>query len=105
MQPFGFFSLGATGFYPHPSTSGINFSSFTRFSMGAGGGFKYFLSHMFGLRFQGRFYTTSMNSEFGGVWCGIYGCWGTTKINWLTQWSFTTGVFIRFGGDSRRRRY
>jgi hypothetical protein len=100
LQPFAFFSMGATTFYPEG-----NLSNSTRFSMGAGGGVKYFISHMFGLRLQGRFYTTSMNSSPGGTWCDFWGCWSTTNINWLTQWSFTTGVFIRFGGDSRRRRF
>jgi hypothetical protein len=49
MQPFAFFSLGATTLYPEG-----DLSSRTRFSMGAGGGFKYLITHMFGLRFQGR---------------------------------------------------
>ncbi|MFC2085701.1 outer membrane beta-barrel protein [Bacteroidota bacterium] len=103
LQPFGFFSLGATTLYPDKTA--YDFSNRTRFSMGAGGGIKYFINHMLGLRFQGRFYTTSMNSSPGGTWCDFYGCWSTTSINWLTQWSFTGGVFVRFGGDSRRRRY
>lgn len=101
LQPFGFFSLGVTSFYPEGSV----FSNSTKFSMGAGLGVKYFINRMFGLRFQGRFYTTSMNSEFGGTWCDFYGCWSTTRVNWLTQWSFTGGVFVRFGGNSRRRTY
>ena len=99
-QPFGFFSLGATTFYPAG-----DFDSVTRFSMGAGGGAKYFLTHMFGLRGQARFYTTSMSSDPSGYWCDFYGCWSTSTINWLTQWSFSAGVFVRFGGNKRKRRY
>ena len=99
MQPFGFFSLGATTFYPEG-----DLSSRTRFSLGGGAGFKYYLSRSVGFRAQARFYSTSMNSEAGQVWCDLYGCWSTTRINWLTQWSFTGGLIIRIG-DRRRRRY
>lgn len=100
LQPFGFFSMGVTAFYPEG-----DLSSRTRFSLGGGLGIKYFVTHMVGLRMQGRFYSTTMGSDPSGYWCDFYGCWSTSTVNWLTQWSFGGGVFVRFGGNPRRRRY
>jgi len=97
LQPFGYFGLGWTGFYPADP-----FNSQTKFSMSGGGGIKYYITRSFGLRAQARFITSSMNSESGDIWCDFYGCWSTTRINWLTQWSFTGGLIFRFGSKGRR---
>ncbi len=105
MQPYALFSLGATTFYPGDIEGGIggipgerssSLGNQTKFSLGAAAGFKYYFTKQVGFRGQARFTSSSMNSEAGGIWCDFYGCWSTTKINYLTQWSFTGGLVVRF---------
>jgi hypothetical protein len=85
------FSAGVVSFNPDM------FSSETYFSWSIGGGGKFYFNDYVGLRLQGRFFPTYINSNSSGGWCSVYGCYSTYNSNWLTQTEFTVGLIFRFG--------
>ena len=90
-RAFFSFSAGAVTFNPDLA------SSETYFSWSIGGGGKFYFNDVIGIRLQGRFFPTYINSSRSGSWCSIYGCYSTYSSNWITQTEFTVGLIFRFG--------
>ena len=82
------FSLGAT--YINPE----DFSSETQFSIGFGGGAKFYFNDTVGVRVQGRLLSTYINSSTSW-WCS-YGCWTVSTGNYLLQAEIDAGLIFRF---------
>jgi hypothetical protein len=90
-RAFFSFSAGVVSFDPEMA------SSETYFSWSIGGGGKFYFNDWLGLRLQGRFFPTYINSTTNGYFCGYYGCYQTADSNFLTQTEFTVGLIFRFG--------
>ena len=86
-NPYFVVGFGATSLRPD------GFTSTTRFSGNIGGGVKIQFSDAIGLRFDGRFYGTYINSQTG--YCDPFWCYGYT--NSLYQFDVSAGLIIRFG--------
>jgi len=85
------FSIGAVTFNPDM------LSSETYFTWSIGGGGKFYFNDFIGIRVQGKFLPTYINSNRSGGWCSVYGCYSTYNSNFLTQTEFTVGLIFRFG--------
>lgn len=85
------FSAGVVSFDPEGAKDE------TYFSWSIGGGGKFYFNDWLGLRLQGRFFPTYINSTSNGYFCGFYGCYETADANFLTQTEFTAGLIFRFG--------
>lgn len=85
------FSAGVVSFDPEMAKGE------TYFSWSVGGGGKFYFNDWLGLRLQGRFYPTYINTSSTGYFCGPYGCYQTGSANYLTQTEFTAGLIFRFG--------
>jgi hypothetical protein len=66
-----------------------------RFSVGAGGGVKLFVTRHLGLRLDGRAYVTLVEAGAAGV-CGGYGCLIRFSASPIWQADFTAGVIVGF---------
>ncbi len=86
-NPYFVVGLGATSLRPD------GFSNETKFSGNIGGGVKIQFSDAIGLRFEGRFYGTYINSTTS--YCDPWWCYGYT--NSLYQFDVSAGLIIRFG--------
>ena len=86
-------TVGAGGATLTPKVAGVNTSSDTRFTASLGGGLKAFITPHFGLRFDGRAYTTSLGERNHSSCDDYYGCRAT---DWLTNGTATGGVIIAF---------
>ena len=86
-SPYLVFGLGGTWMRPD------GFSSVSRFSGNIGGGVKYFFSDRIGIRAEGRFYGTYINSDI--AWCDPLWCYGTRNELW--QFDVAVGLIIRLG--------
>jgi hypothetical protein len=85
-------TLGAGAAELTPKVANVNASSSTRFTGSFGAGIKVFITPHFGLRFDGRGYSTSLGN--GNYYsCDPYGC---TNSNWLTNGSATGGLIVAF---------
>lgn len=98
LVPFGIFNIGMTNF---KGTEGAG-QSFNTFTVGAGGGIKYFLSDAIGIRLQARliFPMTFSGVGFGcGIGTGGGGC-GTSVGGYssIIQGDFTGAIILRMGG-------
>jgi len=90
--PFFFGGLGGSRF--NPDAEGVG--SETKFSINLGGGVKVFFSDHVGLRLQGRWIPTFIQSG-EGLWCDWYGwCWSVPVGSYLHQFEMTAGVAFRF---------
>jgi opacity protein-like surface antigen len=87
IQPYVVFGIGGTWLRPD------GFSSLSRFSGNIGGGAKIFFSDNIGLRLEGRFYGTYINSTTS--YCDPFWCYGYN--NSLYQFDVSAGLIIRFG--------
>jgi opacity protein-like surface antigen len=86
LRPFVFGGLGATFF------SADDLESETKFSMGLGGGVKYFLWNAIGIRAHFRYKPTMLNDEDAADFCDPFGfCQGV-----LSQVEFAGGAVVRF---------
>ena len=84
LRPYGVFTMGTTIFTPE------NDGSYWQFSLGIGGGLKYYISDMIGLRLQGRF-LLPVFFRGGGYWYGSAYASGTA----IAQGDVTLGlVFV-----------
>ncbi len=91
-RPFLLGGLGASILAP-----GGSLDSVTNFAFTLGGGFKYYASDRFGLRFDARWMPQYLYSTQGGTWCDpFYGCYYYPNDHILTQWDFKLGAIIRF---------
>ena len=82
-RPFGLFTMGTTIFSPE------NDGAYWQFSLGLGGGVKYYFSDRFGLRAQGRF-LLPIYWKGGSYWYG-YG-YGTASA--IAQGDVSLGLVI-----------
>ena len=87
VNPYVVFGLGGTWLKPD------GFSNLSRFSGNIGGGAKIFFSDNVGLRLEGRFYATYINSTTS--YCDPLWCYGWP--NSLYQFDVSAGLIIRFG--------
>ena len=86
LQPFAFAGLGSTFFRSD------DLPSETKFSLGLGGGAKYFFSRSLGVRGHFRYKPTLLNDTSSEDFCVPFGfCQGT-----LQQIEFATGAVVRF---------
>ena len=86
-------TVGAGAATLTPEVAGVNTSSDTRFTASLGGGLKAFFTPHFGLRFDGRAYTTSLGDRNYSSCDYYYGC---STSNWLTNGTATGGILIAF---------
>ena len=87
INPYVVFGFGGTWIRPD------GFSSLSRFSGNIGGGVKIFFSDNVGVRLEGRFYGTYINSTTS--YCDPFWCYGYN--NSLYQFDVSAGLIIRFG--------
>jgi opacity protein-like surface antigen len=87
INPYVVFGFGGTWIRPD------GFSSLSRFSGNIGGGVKIFFSDNIGVRLEGRFYGTYINSTTS--YCDPFWCYGYN--NSLYQFDVSAGLIIRFG--------
>jgi opacity protein-like surface antigen len=87
INPYVVFGIGGTWLRPD------GFSSTSKFSGNIGGGVKIFFSDNIGVRLEGRFYGTYINSTT--TYCDPFWCYGYN--NSLYQFDVSAGLIIRFG--------
>jgi opacity protein-like surface antigen len=87
ISPYMVFGIGGTWLKPE------GFSSTSKFSGNAGGGVKIFLSDRVGVRLEGRFFGTYINSTTS--YCDPIWCYGYN--NSLYQFDVSAGLIIRLG--------
>ncbi len=91
--PFGIFNIGVMNLKGQT----LNFSE-NWFTVGLGGGLKYYLSDRIGIRLQARLF---LPMQFAGVGfgCGGGGCGGGVSTYATTiQGDFTGGIILKMGG-------
>jgi hypothetical protein len=94
--PFGLFNVGVLNVKGVESTTYINENFFT---IGLGGGLKYYFSDHIGIRLQARLF---LPMQFAGVGfgCGGGGCGSSVSGYTNTvQGDFTGGIILKFGGS------
>jgi len=88
-RPFFLLGLGVTNFIT-PS----DFENESKFSFALGGGVKYYVGDAFGLRFQGRWTPTYINSS-PAYWCYLY-CYVVEDAHYASQFDVSASAIIRF---------
>ena len=86
VQPFAFAGLGATFFRAE------DVPSETKFSLGLGGGVRYWLSRAIGVRAHARYKPTRLNDSSSDDFCDPFGFCQDT----LQQVEFAVGAAVRF---------
>jgi opacity protein-like surface antigen len=94
LRPFVLFGAGVTNLAPDRS----HVNSITRFAWVFGGGVKYSFSKHLGVRLQGKWSPTYINTITEGVWCNPYwfGCWSKGDSVFLKEFDATAGLTFRF---------
>ncbi len=94
-RPFLVATIGLAHFDPEVSA----LDSETYFAFSIGGGVKLWPANRFGLRLEGRFYGTVLDSE-SKIFCTSgsegSGCLISTKAEVLWQWEMMLGAIVRF---------
>ncbi len=96
--PYFFIGLGATQ-YSFDKFNGNSIEGATKFSSTVGAGLKLMTSEHFGVRLNGRWTPTYINSDPVGIWCSPYwpgGCWVVGKANYSHQFELSGGFVFRF---------
>jgi opacity protein-like surface antigen len=89
--PYVLAGLGLTYADPKGQSGGE-----TRFSWSLGGGIRIMASDRVGLRFQGKWNPTYINTS-SAVWCDWWGlCYAFPVSQYMSQGEFTGGIFFRF---------
>jgi opacity protein-like surface antigen len=89
--PYFLVGLGLTLADPKGEVNGE-----TRFSWSLGGGIKIMASERVGLRFQGKWIPTYINTK-SELWCDWWGfCYAIPVSQYMSQGEFTGGIFFRF---------
>ena len=92
MRPYFALTIGASRFHPKVDGAGDEW----RFSVGFGGGFKYYVSNRFALRVDGRVTPTLLNTD-GGFFCSLPGgCLVSVTGDFLVQAGATIGLVFAF---------
>jgi opacity protein-like surface antigen len=94
LRPFVLFGAGMTNLAPDRH----NVKSTTRFAWVFGGGVKYNFSKHMGVRLQGKWSPTYINTFTEGVWCDPFwfGCWAKGESVFLKEFDGTVGLTFRF---------
>jgi len=94
LRPFVLFGAGVSNLAADRSHVG----SITRFAWVFGGGIKYTLGEHLGVRLQGKWSPTYINTITTGVWCDPFwaGCWEKGDSVFLKEFDGTVGLTIRF---------
>ena len=96
--PYFFIGLGATQ-YSFDKFNGNSIEGATKFSSTVGAGLKLMTSEHFGVRLNGRWTPTYINSDPVGIWCSPYwpgGCWVVGDANYSHQFELSSGIVFRF---------
>lgn len=88
-RPFLFGGLGATHFGAEEG-----FSSETRFSLGFGGGIKYFFANAVGIRLQGRVIPSLMQAD-SDIFCTRFYCYRVWEDEYLVQGELNVALVFR----------
>ncbi len=88
-----YFTAGAGAAHLDPRVPDVRTDADTRFTGSLGGGVKVFLTPHFGLRLDGRAYSTSLGRD-SRVYCD--GSGACTDRTWLTNGEATGGILIAF---------
>lgn len=87
-----YFTIGGGVADFNPSFAGISANSKTYGTAAIGGGYKYFFNPHFGVRLDGRLYSTAVGDRT--FYCGYgYYC---TDTNWVTNFVGNGGIIIAF---------
>ena len=87
-RPYGVFTFGTTIFSPE------KYGTYWQFSLGLGGGLKFYASDRIGFKVQGRF-LLPIYFRGGGLWCGTGGCgYGLSAGTAIAQGDVTAGLVI-----------
>lgn len=89
VRPFVLGSVGITEFSPGMG----NLDSESRFSLGFGGGVKFMLGDFFGFRFEGRGFTTIVDTDTE-FFCSSNVCYGYTDEEVLWQFEARVGLIL-----------
>jgi len=93
-KPYLLLGLGANIF----DAARDNVDSETRFTWALGLGLVRQVNEKVGLRLQGRYTPTYLNSSDEGYWCDpYYGCYTVFDSNYLDQWDVTGGLVFTLG--------
>jgi hypothetical protein len=92
IRPFFLGTLGATVF--DPVVEGLD--SDTKFSLGFGGGVKFFASDRIGARVEFRGFSTNTDLSQTGWVCGYYNCFLVSGTQSIWQGEFRGGLIIAF---------
>ncbi|HUO34868.1 MAG TPA: outer membrane beta-barrel protein [Candidatus Acidoferrum sp.] len=90
LHPFVVGGLGFTNFHTNGALPFDN-----KFAFNLGGGVKYFMTKHVGFRLEARYSPTQTTSS-PAIYCGPFGCFGTTVHNFAQQGQANAGVIIRF---------
>ena len=90
INPYVVGSIGATGF----DLGGVSGTT-TRFSWSGGGGVIFLPSEHFGVRFEGRVYSTFIEED-EDIYCDPYGCITYYDSTFLFQFDMKVGLVFRF---------
>jgi len=97
--PYLLFALGATVINPKPTVfdgNNVDPSTETRFTGALGAGLQVNVSQNVGLRAQGKWAPTYINSS-NEIWIDWWGRpWVVAVGNYMNQWEFTGGLSFRF---------
>ncbi|HEY3203383.1 MAG TPA: outer membrane beta-barrel protein [Thermoanaerobaculia bacterium] len=89
-----YFTMGAGAAHLDPRVPGVSASADTRFTASLGGGLKVFVTPHFGLRFDGRGYTTSLGKG-RHISCNDFFDTCSDR-HWLTNGEATGGLIFAF---------
>jgi opacity protein-like surface antigen len=91
LRPFILGGVGASHLSPDGGVTG-----FTKVSYDIGAGIKYYFSKQWGLRLQGRYTPTYVNSTDNQVICDQFGCFIGTDRHYISQGDVSAGAFFHF---------
>ncbi len=90
VRPFVAASVGSTVFRPESGNVGDE----SRFSLGFGGGVKVMLGENFGLRFEGRLFSTLIEDD--DDFCDDFYCYGRDEEEYMVQGEVRGGLVFAF---------
>ncbi len=91
LKPYFLAGLGMTNINPRTGISSLN-----RFSWSLGTGFETIVGKRFGIRVQGKFVPTYINTTEEILFDWLGGFSATPARNTMTQWEFTAGLIVYF---------
>lgn len=100
VRPMLFGGLGSTYFrsveFTDPDGRRRSSGGEGRFSSTWGGGVKFFPTDRFGVQLDFKWTPTWIKSDPGGIWCDYWGCYYTSRPDYVNQWKFGGTLIARF---------